>query len=62
MIFIHNHPSGEPGPSEEDKNLTETLTRITNSLGIMVLDHIIVGRGKVFNMKANAYISSEEDK
>ena len=62
LIFIHNHPSGEPTPSEEDKNLTETLTRLTTPLGIMVLDHIIVGRGKVFSMKANALIAGEENK
>ena len=62
LIFIHNHPSGEPGPSQEDKNITETLTRITSPLGIMVLDHIIVGRGKVYSMKTGAFIYSEENK
>ncbi len=62
LIFIHNHPSGEPTPSEEDKNLTETLTRIATPLGIMILDHIIVGRGKVFSMKANVFIKNDTDK
>ena len=62
LIFIHNHPSGEPSPSQEDKDLTETLTHLTTPLGIMVLDHIIVGRGKVFSMKANAIISNGENK
>lgn len=60
LIFIHNHPSGEPKPSDEDKHLTETLSRLATPLGIMVLDHIIVGRGKFFSMKANAFITNEE--
>ena len=60
LIFIHNHPSGEPIPSPEDKHLTETLTRVTTPLGIMVLDHIIVGRGKFFSMKANCLILNQE--
>lgn len=62
LIFIHNHPSGEPKPSSEDFQLTETLSRIASPLGIMVLDHIIVGRGKFFSMKANSLISNEEEK
>ncbi len=62
LIFIHNHPSGEPKPSEADILLTDTLSRLATPLGIMVLDHIIVGRGKFFSIKANAFINHEEEK
>jgi len=61
LIFIHNHPSGEPTPSNEDFNLTETLTRLATPLGIMILDHIIVGRGKFFSMKAGCLISDRKE-
>jgi len=56
LIFVHNHPSGEPVPSPEDISLTENLSRIASPLGIIVLDHIIVGRGKFFSIKANSFI------
>lgn len=61
LILVHNHPSGEPAPSNEDVDLTETISRICAPIGILVLDHIIVGRGKFFSMKANTLISSKEE-
>ena len=62
LIFIHNHPSGEPKPSSEDENLTETLSRIATPLQIAVLDHIIVGRGKFYSMKSRNFVEGKEDK
>ena len=56
LIFIHNHPSGEPTPSNEDHDLTEALTRVATPLGIAILDHIIVGRGKFYSMKLDSFI------
>ena len=58
LIFVHNHPSGEPSPSREDIELTEAFTKIASSLGIAVMDHIIVGRGKFFSIRANCEIKS----
>lgn len=43
VIFAHNHPSGMPTPSPQDKYLTNTLTKILRPLDIKVLDHIIIG-------------------
>jgi DNA repair protein RadC len=43
VIFAHNHPTGVPTPSPEDKHLTITLTKILQPLDIRVLDHIIIG-------------------
>jgi DNA repair protein RadC len=43
VIFVHNHPSGEPEPSEEDVKLTERLARAGEVMGIDVLDHVIMG-------------------
>jgi DNA repair protein RadC len=43
LIFVHNHPSGNPDPSEQDKELTQRLKSVGATVGIPVLDHIIVG-------------------
>ncbi len=46
VIFVHNHPSGDPSPSEEDRVLTARLVAAGELLGIQVLDHLIVGDGR----------------
>ncbi len=46
IIFVHNHPSGDPQPSEEDHALTQRLIAAGDILGIRVLDHIVIGDGK----------------
>ncbi|MFQ5912635.1 MAG: DNA repair protein RadC [Nitrospinota bacterium] len=43
VIFVHNHPSGDPAPSEADRRLTRRLRETGELLGIRVLDHLIVG-------------------
>jgi DNA repair protein RadC len=45
VIFVHNHPSGDPQPSEEDHALTGRLSAAGEILGIRVLDHIVIGDG-----------------
>jgi DNA repair protein RadC len=45
VIFLHNHPSGDPTPSAEDKELTQRLAEVGRLVGISVLDHIIIGTG-----------------
>jgi len=45
VIFLHNHPSGDPSPSPEDKELTQRLAEVGHLVGISVLDHIIIGTG-----------------
>lgn len=46
VIFLHNHPSGDPTPSLEDRQLTDRLVAAGQLLGIRVLDHVIVGDGR----------------
>jgi len=43
LVFVHNHPSGDPQPSGEDRSLTRNLVWASKLLSIQVLDHIIVG-------------------
>jgi len=45
LILVHNHPSGDPTPSEEDIRFTEELLKAGRLLDISVLDHIIIARG-----------------
>jgi DNA repair protein RadC len=46
ILFIHNHPSGDPTPSSEDIAITDRLKRAGELMGVRVLDHIIIGRGE----------------
>jgi len=48
-IVIHNHPSGDPTPSEVDKQLTEKLCNMSKDMGLAFHDHIIIGDGKYFS-------------
>ena len=43
IIMMHNHPSGNPRPSEEDILLTKRIKESGNMIGIVLLDHIIIG-------------------
>jgi len=43
IILIHNHPCGDPTPSQEDLSMTKRLIEAGNILGIKILDHIIIG-------------------
>jgi DNA repair protein RadC len=49
LIFVHNHPSGDPSPSESDKEITKDLIGAGNIMQIKVLDHIIIGDNKYFS-------------
>jgi len=45
IILAHNHPSGQPHPSQEDRVLTVRLVAAGKLLGVSVLDHVIIGDG-----------------
>ncbi|MDH3998423.1 MAG: DNA repair protein RadC [Desulfuromonadales bacterium] len=45
VLFVHNHPSGDPSPSREDMELTTRLRDAGSLMGVRVLDHIIIGSG-----------------
>jgi len=49
IILIHNHPSGDPAPSREDKSITKKLVSTGEIIGINVLDHIIIGADGYFS-------------
>ncbi len=43
VVFVHNHPSGDPAPSAEDQDITRRLRETGDLLGIRVLDHVVLG-------------------
>lgn len=51
LVLFHNHPSGDPEPSREDRVLTERLMAAGILMGIDVLDHIILGDGRYFSFR-----------
>lgn len=56
IILVHNHPSGDPAPSQEDIQLTKHLIEAGSILGIQILDHIIIGDGRFASLKARGDI------
>jgi DNA repair protein RadC len=51
MVFMHNHPSGDPSPSSADIQMTKAVVEIARPLGIAVHDHIIVGKNGHASLK-----------
>jgi len=51
IILIHNHPSGDPKPSDEDVEVTRKINNLGSELNIALLDHIIIGNGNYFSLK-----------
>jgi len=49
LIFVHNHPSGDPEPSACDRDLTRELVFAANLMQLRVLDHIIIGNNRYFS-------------
>ena len=51
LIFVHNHPSGDPSPSQEDINVTQRLVKAGKIMDVPVLDHIILGHNRFVSLK-----------
>ncbi len=51
LILVHNHPSGNPEPSDDDYRVNEAITESGNLLNIQVLDHIIIGKDFSYSFK-----------
>lgn len=49
LIFVHNHPSGDPEPSVSDREITKELSFAANIMQLKVLDHIIIGNNRYFS-------------
>jgi DNA repair protein RadC len=60
LIFTHNHPSGNPAPSQSDKDLTRDLVMAAGILGLKVLDHIVIGDNKYYSFAGEGLIGRYE--
>jgi len=49
VIFVHNHPSGDPSPSREDVDITHRLRQVGEVLGVRVHDHVVCGHDRFFS-------------
>ena len=52
IIVAHNHPSGDPEPSEEDLSITRRLAQVGEILGIGLLDHVVLARRGITSLRA----------
>lgn len=59
VIFLHNHPSGDPTPSPEDKEITRRLVAAGEVMGISVLDHVIIGDPDYFSFSDAGCLKAE---
>lgn len=57
LVFVHNHPSGDPSPSPEDKRLTRDLIWAARLLTIQVIDHIIIGFNSYYSFSDQGVIN-----
>lgn len=60
LIFVHNHPSGDPDPSESDREITKELIFAASIMQIKVLDHIIIGNNCFFSFADQGLIDDYE--
>jgi len=57
VIFVHNHPSGDPTPSRDDIDITRQMKQAADVLGIRMLDHVVIGRGRHFSFADEGHLS-----
>lgn len=58
LILVHNHPSGDPSPSPEDRQLTRELSAAARPLGLKVHDHLVIGKGRHFSFRAAGWMDA----
>ncbi|WP_407269602.1 DNA repair protein RadC [Radiobacillus sp. PE A8.2] len=56
IICAHNHPSGDPSPSQEDIHVTKRLAECGKMIGIELLDHLVIGDKKFVSLKEKGYL------
>jgi DNA repair protein RadC len=62
LVLVHNHPSGDPTPSSEDRQVTRRLARAGALLGIPVLDHVIVADRGYASLREQGELAPEVDR
>jgi DNA repair protein RadC len=57
VIFVHNHPSGDPAPSQMDRQLARTLESASAAVDLEVIDHIVIGKNRHFSARENGWMA-----
>jgi DNA repair protein RadC len=60
VVLVHNHPTGNPNPSEADRELTRNLVFATAAVQVRVLDHLIIGDNRYYSFAGDGLISRYE--
>ena len=56
FLVLHNHPSGDPKPSDEDIKTTHRLRDAASLIGIPLMDHIIIGDNQYISLRERGYV------
>ncbi|HBS49876.1 MAG TPA: hypothetical protein DEA05_07225 [Rhodobacteraceae bacterium] len=56
LILVHNHPSGDPSPSQSDIDMTEKILAACEALGLTLHDHLIIGKSRELSFRAEGFI------
>lgn len=56
LILVHNHPSGDPTPSQSDMDMTDQIQTACSALGLTLHDHLIVGKSRELSFKSEGYL------
>lgn len=56
LVLAHNHPSGDPSPSREDRDITRRLAQAGGILGIPLIDHVIISESGYFSFREHGLI------
>ena len=56
VILVHNHPSGDPTPSRDDRMVTDALLAASDVIGVPVHDHVVIGRGRYVSFAEQGYM------
>lgn len=56
LVLTHNHPSGDPRPSDEDAMLTEDVGNAAAVVGCILLDHVVLGLGRAYSFRLDRYV------
>jgi DNA repair protein RadC len=56
LILVHNHPSGDPTPSQSDIDMTARINTACDALGLTLHDHLIIGRSREISFRAEGYL------
>lgn len=56
VILVHNHPSGDPTPSDSDMQMTRQVEQAALALGITLHDHLVIGKSDELSFRAQGYL------